>query len=79
MDIHFAPARKDAPSRHAGDDVAAFLEAQRRVLDRYDVTAQRRSVEVPTIGGQAQVLVAGEGPLLVLVIGGLSRRRSGSR
>ncbi len=70
MDIHFAPARKNAPSRDTGATVAAFLEAQRRVLDHYGVTAQRRSIEVPTIAGQAQVLVAGKGPPLVMVIGG---------
>ena len=57
------------PSRDSGDSVAAFLDAQQRVLDRYRVTAQRRYVELPT-GVQAQVLVVGEGPPLMMVIGG---------
>lgn len=48
--------------------VGGFLDAQQRVLDRYGVDAERRSV--PTSGGTAQVLVAGEGPPLPMVIGG---------
>ena len=61
---------KAKPPRDAGARVAAFLDAQQRVLDRYRVAAQRRSVQVPATGGQAQVLVAGQGPPLVMVIGG---------
>lgn len=49
--------------------VAGFLDAQQRVLDRYHVRAERRFVR-PTLGGCAQVLVAGEGPPLPMVIGG---------
>lgn len=49
--------------------VAGFLDAQQRVLDRYGVPAERRYV-TPTVGGCAQVLVAGEGPPLPMVIGG---------
>lgn len=60
--------RRAAPD--AGSAVSVFLDAQQRVLDRYRVTAQRRYVELPATGGQAQVLVAGEGPPLMLVIGG---------
>lgn len=48
----------------------AFEEAQARVLARYGVEARPRFVDVTAIGGRAQVLVAGEGPPLVLVIGG---------
>jgi pimeloyl-ACP methyl ester carboxylesterase len=50
--------------------MAAFRDAQQRVLDRYQVPAQPRFVEVPSINGRAQVLVAGEGPPLPMVIGG---------
>lgn len=60
----------NAASTDARHAVEAFLDAQQRVLDRYGVTARRRYVDVPATGGQAQVLVAGEGPPLVLVIGG---------
>jgi pimeloyl-ACP methyl ester carboxylesterase len=49
---------------------AAFRDAQQRVLDRYQVPAQSRFVEVPSISGRAQVLVTGEGPALPMVIGG---------
>ncbi len=59
-----------AGAQHAGDAVAGFLDAQQRVLDRYGVSAQRRYLRVPTTGGQAQVLIAGDGPALVMVIGG---------
>ncbi len=58
------------PGPEPGDAVTAFLDAQQRVLDRYGVTAERRYVDVPMTGGQAQVLVAGEGVPLVMVIGG---------
>lgn len=60
--------RRAAPD--AGSAVSAFLDAQQRVLDRYRVTAQRRYVELPATGSQAQVLVAGQGPPLLMVIGG---------
>ncbi|HEX5996763.1 MAG TPA: alpha/beta hydrolase [Jiangellales bacterium] len=52
------------------DLLAAFHNAQRRLLDRYGVAAEPRFVDVPAIGGRAQVLVAGQGPPLVMVIGG---------
>lgn len=52
------------------DQLAAFRNAQRRLLDRYGVAAESRFVDVPAIGGQAHVLVAGGGAPLVLVIGG---------
>ena len=52
----------------AGAD--SFRAAQQRILDRYQVSAESRLVQVPSIGGRAQVLVAGEGPPLPLVIAG---------
>jgi len=69
MVTHHTRAGGTEPSRDPGGSVAAFLDAQQRVLDRYRVTARRRFVELPS-GMQAQVLVAGEGPPLVMVIGG---------
>lgn len=60
--------RRAAPD--VGSAVSAFLDAQQRVLDHYRVTAQRRYVELPATGSQAQVLVAGQGPPLLMVIGG---------
>lgn len=38
-----------------------FIEAQRRMLGRYGVEAESRFVEVPSVEGQAHVLVSGEG------------------
>jgi pimeloyl-ACP methyl ester carboxylesterase len=70
MDTQAIRNRRAASATDADTAVAAFLDAQQRVLDRYRVPAQRRYVEVPATGGQAQVLVAGEGPQLVMVIGG---------
>jgi pimeloyl-ACP methyl ester carboxylesterase len=68
MDAQLIRTRGAAPD--ATSAVSAFLDAQQRVLDRYRVTARRRYVELPATGSQAQVLVAGEGPPLVMVIGG---------
>ena len=70
MDTEHLPTGRAEPSRDSGARVAAFLDAQQRVLKRYRVTAQRRNVEVPTTGRQAQVLETGQGPPLVMVIGG---------
>lgn len=50
--------------------VAGFSAAQARVLERYDVHAESRFVDVPTIGGRAHVLESGDGPRLMMVIGG---------
>lgn len=52
-----------------GDGQAAFGWAQQRVLGRYDLAAEARMVDVPSIGGRAQVLVTGQGPPVLLVIG----------
>jgi pimeloyl-ACP methyl ester carboxylesterase len=67
-----APDTKTARGLSSRDDdrVAAFQMAQRRLLDRYGVAADSRLVDLPAIGGRAHVLVAGQGPPLVLVIGG---------
>lgn len=61
--------RRTGPADATAELVARFLDAQHRVLDRYQVRADRRFV-APTPGGCAQVLVAGEGPPLPMVIGG---------
>lgn len=49
---------------------ARFAHAQERVLDRYGVEAESRFVDVPALGGRAHVLVAGDGPPVVMAIGG---------
>ncbi len=53
-----------------GQARAEFQAAQQRVLRRYGVTARSRLVDVPALEGKAHVLVVGEGPPLVMVIGG---------
>jgi pimeloyl-ACP methyl ester carboxylesterase len=70
MDTHFTRSTGPALGTETGIAVSDFLDAQQRALDRYGVAAQRRYVDLPTTGGQAQVLVAGDGPPLVMVIGG---------
>lgn len=47
-----------------------FTTAQRRVLERYAVDAESTMVDVPMLEGSAHVLVAGEGPPVMMVIGG---------
>lgn len=47
-----------------------FEKAQQRVLRRYGVDARSHFVNVPELGGQAHVLVSGEGPPVMMVIGG---------
>lgn len=46
-----------------------FIEAQRRMLDRYGVEAASRFVDVPSVEGQAHALVAGTGPAVVMLSG----------
>lgn len=46
-----------------------FMLAQQRLLDRFGVAAESRFVDVPVVG-RAHVLVAGEGPPVMMVIGG---------
>lgn len=70
MKTNDSRARSPASGASADEAEAAFLESQQRVLDRYRLRAQHREVEVPMTGGSAQVLVAGEGEPLVMVMGG---------
>ncbi|GAB88735.1 alpha/beta fold hydrolase [Gordonia rhizosphera] len=51
--------------------VDEFLQAQHRLLERFGVRAESRFLDVPAIGGRAHVLVTGDGPPLIMVIGGL--------
>jgi len=46
-----------------------FILAQQRMLERYEVTAQSRFVDVASINGKAHVLVTGDGPAVVMVAG----------
>ena len=46
-----------------------FSSAQAAVLDRYDVEAEERWVDTPSVGGRAHVLVAGEGPPVLMING----------
>ncbi|HEX2096025.1 MAG TPA: alpha/beta hydrolase [Solirubrobacterales bacterium] len=47
----------------------AFEAAQAAVLDRFGVEAESRLVDVPELEGRAHVLVAGEGPPVVMLNG----------
>ena len=49
--------------------VEEFVQAQRRILDRYGVEVESQIVDVPVCKGQAQVLVSGGGPPVVMVNG----------
>ncbi len=49
--------------------VEEFEAAQHRLLSRHGIAAESRFIDVPSIGGRAHVLVTGEGPPLVMVIG----------
>ncbi|MBW3566072.1 MAG: alpha/beta hydrolase [Acidobacteria bacterium] len=46
-----------------------FFEAQRRMLDRYEVSAESRFIDVPSIDGKTHVLVSGDGPPVVMLNG----------
>ena len=46
-----------------------FLDAQKRMLNRYGVEAESRFVDVPVVGGRAHVLASGEGPAILAVSG----------
>ncbi len=54
----------------AGDPVDGFLAALAGLAARYQLVLERRYVRVGDTGRTAHVLVAGDGPPLVLVIGG---------
>jgi pimeloyl-ACP methyl ester carboxylesterase len=47
-----------------------FAKAQARMLERFDLDWEPRFVDIPTIGGRAHVIVTGDGPPLMMVIGG---------
>ncbi|MPZ92628.1 MAG: alpha/beta fold hydrolase [Actinobacteria bacterium] len=49
--------------------VENFIRAENRALERFGIEAERRLVDVPALGGQAHVLVAGDGPPVMMVIG----------
>lgn len=61
-----AGTRSDPP----GTAVEQFRSAQRRVSSRYGIAARSQLVDVPAIDGRAHLLVVGEGPPLLMVIGG---------
>ena len=46
-----------------------FIEAQQRMLGRYGVQAESRFLGVPSVEGQAHVLVSGDGPAVVIING----------
>ena len=48
---------------------SSFIEAQTSALSRYGVDAEERFVDVPTIDGRAHVIVAGEGPPVLMMNG----------
>jgi 2-hydroxy-6-oxonona-2,4-dienedioate hydrolase len=50
--------------------MAEFRRAQQRVLDRYRVDARSQLVTIPQLGIDVHVLVAGEGPPVLMAIGG---------
>lgn len=50
--------------------VQEFMRAQSRLLSRLGIQAESRFVDVPAIAGRAHVLVSGEGPPVMMVIGG---------
>ena len=50
--------------------VRTYTQAQQRLLARFNVEAESRFVEVPAVDGRAHVLVTGEGPPVMMVIGG---------
>jgi pimeloyl-ACP methyl ester carboxylesterase len=49
---------------------SSYTKAQHRLLARYGIAAESRFVDVPAIDGRAHVLVTGEGPPVMMVIGG---------
>ena len=60
------PERSDAQAM----SVPAYTQARQRLLARFGVDAESRFVEVPALDGRAHVLVTGEGPPVLMVIGG---------
>jgi hypothetical protein len=46
-----------------------FIAAQERLFERVGLAAEPRFIEVPSVSGPAHVLVAGDGPPVVMVPG----------
>lgn len=46
-----------------------YAAAQQRMLARFEIKSESRYVDVPTIDGRAHVLVTGDGPPVMMVIG----------
>jgi pimeloyl-ACP methyl ester carboxylesterase len=49
--------------------VRSYLDVQQRLLARFGVDAESRFLDVPAVDGRAHVLVAGEGPPVMMVPG----------
>jgi pimeloyl-ACP methyl ester carboxylesterase len=49
---------------------AEFIKAQTQILERFGVEATSRFINVPLLAGKAHVLVSGDGPPVMMVIGG---------
>ncbi len=62
--------RDDRAGEHPRAATSAFRRAQDRVLARYGVDAESWFVDVPALGGRAHVLTVGDGPPVVMAIGG---------
>jgi 2-hydroxy-6-oxonona-2,4-dienedioate hydrolase len=64
------PTHVRAASRRRGEPFAEFERAERRLLDRYGVEATSGHVDIPALGIGVHTLVAGDGPPVVMAIGG---------
>jgi pimeloyl-ACP methyl ester carboxylesterase len=51
------------------DERQDFIQAQQGMLDRYGIKAKSKFIEISSTGGQAQVLVSGEGLPVVMING----------
>lgn len=51
------------------DERQQFMDAQRRMLASYGVEAKSEFIEIPSIDGQAHVLMSGEGPPVIMING----------
>ena len=49
--------------------VPNYIQAQQRLLARFGIDAESRFVDVPAVEGRAHVLVAGDGPAVMMVPG----------
>ncbi len=47
--------------------VPNYIQVQQRLLARFGIDAERRFVDVPAVSGRAHVLVAGDGPAVMMV------------